>query len=80
MARMLALASLWTLPYGPASIPESHLELASLAARSATRTSQSDEPLIRSVCNRRLATTRATTVMMARRTMAAPPCGIPSRW
>jgi drug/metabolite transporter (DMT)-like permease len=32
MVRMLALASIWTLPYGLASLPGSELELASLAA------------------------------------------------
>ena len=32
MGRMLALATLWTLPFGLASLPDSHVELAPLAA------------------------------------------------
>jgi drug/metabolite transporter (DMT)-like permease len=32
MARMLALASLWTLPFGLVSVPDSHVELRPLAA------------------------------------------------
>lgn len=32
MARMLALATIWTLPYGVASVPSSHLELGPLVA------------------------------------------------
>ena len=32
MARMLALATIWTLPFGLVSLPDSHVELAPLLA------------------------------------------------